>query len=349
MSKQSVRIYRVAQWATGNIGTHAVKAVLAHPQMKLVGLWVHSESKVGKDAGEICGLGREVGVRATHNIDDILAQKPDCVLYMPQYLNLNEVYQLLESGVNIVTSVVEFHDPGSLAPVVRARLEEACRRGGTSIHSTGASPGFITAILPFAVTTLVRRLDCYTIDEYADMSSRNSPGMIFDVLGFGKKPTVVDERHVNHIRDNFGQALRHAANALSIPLDRIDASGEFGTARNRVEIAAGVLEPGTVAALRFTVSAYRGEKTALRFRANWYCTKDINQRDWDLGDTGWRVRIEGDPPLDIRIGFPCSAEDWPRTSPGLTAYPVVNAVPAVCAAEPGIRTAAELKVFSVLG
>jgi 2,4-diaminopentanoate dehydrogenase len=345
----SVRIYRVAQWATGNIGTHAVKAVLAHPQMKLVGLWVHSESKVGKDAGEICGLGREVGVRATHSIDDILAQKPDCVLYMPQHLNLDEVCRLLESGVNIVTSVVEFHDPGSLPPEVRTRVEAACGRGGTSIHSTGASPGFITAILPFAVTTLVRRLDCCTIDEYADVSSRNSPGMIFEVMGFGKHPTAVDERRVNRIRDHFGQALRHTANALSIAIDRIEAFGEFGTARQRVEIAAGVLAPGTVAAQRLTVEGYRDDKPALRFRANWYCSRDINQEDWDLRETGWRVQVQGDPPLDIGISFPCSAQDWPRTSPGLTAYPVVNAVPAVCAAAPGIRTAAELKVFSVLG
>jgi 4-hydroxy-tetrahydrodipicolinate reductase len=231
----------------------------------------------------------------------------------------------------------------------RARVEDACRRGGTSIHSTGASPGFITETLPFAVTTLVRRLDCYTIDEYADMSSRDSPGMIFEVMGFGKKPTVVDQRRVHHIRDNFGHALRHTANTLSMAIDRIEAFGEFGTARNRVEIAAGVLEPGTLAAQRFTVAGYRKDKPVLRFRANWYCTKDINQEDWDLRDTGWRVQVQGDPPLDIGISFPCSLEDWPKTSPGLTAYPVVNAVPAVCAAEPGIRTVAELKVFSVLG
>jgi 2,4-diaminopentanoate dehydrogenase len=349
MSEQTAKTYRVAQWATGNIGTHAMRAVIEHPHMELVGLWVHTESKVGKDAGEICGLGRTVGVKATHNIEDILAQKPDCVLYMPQYLNLDEVCRLLESGINIVTSVVEFHDTHGLSPDVRARVEEACRRGGTSIHSTGSSPGFITAALPFALTTLVRRLDCYTIDEYADVSSRDSPGMVFDVMGFGKKPTVVDERHVDHIRHSFGQALRHTAAALSIPIERVEATGEVGTARNRVQIAAGVLEAGTVAALRFTVTAYRGDKPALRFRANWYCTKDIEQKDWNLGDTGWRVRVEGDPPLDVRISFPCAPAEWAQTSPGLTAYPVVNAVPAVCAAAPGIRSAADLRIFSVLG
>ena len=347
MTQKHTRNYRVAQWATGNIGTQALRAVIEHPRMELVGLWVHSAGKVGRDAGEICGLGRKTGVLATQRIEDILAAKPDCVLYMPQYLNLDEVCRLLESGVNIVNSVVEFHDPESLAPEVRARVEAACRRGGASIHATGASPGFITETLPFAVTTMVRRLDCYTIDEYADMSSRDSPGMIFEVLGFGKPPGVVDARHVEHIRGSFGQSLHHTARALGLPLERIEASGEFATARRRTEIAAGVLDPGTVAALRFTVAGHRGDRVVMRFRANWYCTREID-RDWDLGDTGWRVRVEGDPPLDIGIGFPCSAEDYPRISPGFTAYPVVNAVPAVCAAEPGIRTAAELKILSIL-
>lgn len=347
MHQQHTEVYRVAQWATGNIGTHAMKAVIEHPRMELVGLWVHSEGKAGKDAGEICGLGRTTGIRATRSIEDILAAKPDCVLYMPQYLDLDEVCRLLESGVNIVTSVVEFHDPESLAPAVRARVEAACRRGGASIHATGASPGFITETLPFAVTTMVRRLDCYTIDEYADMSSRDSPGMIFEVLGFGKPPGVVDTRHVEHIRGSFGQSLRHTARAIGLPLERIEASGEFATARRRTAVAAGVLEPGTVAALRFTVAGYRGDRVVMRFRANWYCTRDIDQ-DWDLRDTGWRVRVEGDPPLDIGIGFPCPAEEYPKISPGLTAYPVVNAVPAVCAAAPGIRTAAELKILSIL-
>ncbi|CAN7426571.1 hypothetical protein LJR219_002750 [Phenylobacterium sp. LjRoot219] len=339
---------RIAQWATGNIGTHAIKAVGEHPQMELVGLWVHSEDKVGRDAGELAGLGRELGVKATHSLEDIVALKPDCVLYMPAYLNLDEVCRLLESGANIVTSVVEFHDPESLDPQVRARVEDACRRGGTSIHSTGSSPGFISEVLPFALTTLIRRLDSYTIDEFADMTSRDSPQMIFDVLGYGKKPGAFDERQIAHIRQSFGQSLSHTARALGMPLDRFEASGEFGVTRGRVEIAAGVLEPGTVGALRITVVGYRNDKPVMRFRANWYCTKDLEQ-DWDLRDTGWRVQVEGDTPLDISIAFPCSAEDYPKISPGFTAHPVVNAAPAVVAAQPGIRTAAELRILPVLG
>jgi 4-hydroxy-tetrahydrodipicolinate reductase len=198
------------------------------------------------------------------------------------------------------------------------------------------------------LTSLVRRLDLFQIDEFADMTSRDSPGLIFEVMGFGAPPTAMAEQRVAHIRESFGQSFRALAEALSIPLDRIDAQGEFGITRKRTEIAAGVLEPGTVGATRMTVTGYRGETPVMRFRANWYCTRELEQ-DWDLRDTGWRVQVMGDTPLDISIRFPVSEEEYPKVSPGFTAHPVVNAIPAVVEAEPGIRTAADLRILPILG
>jgi 4-hydroxy-tetrahydrodipicolinate reductase len=103
-----------------------------------------------------------------------------------------------------------------------------------------------------------------------------------------------------------------------------------------------------VGALRINVVGFRNDKPVMRFRANWYCTTELEQ-DWELRASGWRVQVEGDTPLDISISFPCSQEDYPKITPGFTAHPVVNAVPAVVEAAPGIRTAAELKVLAVLG
>ena len=63
---------RVVQWATGKVGRGSLKALIQHPVLDLVGLYVHSEAKEGKDAGELCGLD-PVGIAATRNIDDIVA------------------------------------------------------------------------------------------------------------------------------------------------------------------------------------------------------------------------------------------------------------------------------------
>ena len=179
--------YRVVQWATGNIGTHSLRAVLAHPDLELVGLYVYSEDKAGRDAGELCGVG-PTGVRATREADEILALQPDCVLYMGDRADVDVLCRLLESGANVVSTRSEFHNPDRLEPETRRRIEDACAKGGSSLHSTGSSPGFITEALPLVLTSLQRRLDHLLIEEFADMSSRNSPELIFDLMGFGRDP-----------------------------------------------------------------------------------------------------------------------------------------------------------------
>lgn len=331
---------RVVQWATGNIGAHALRSVIGHPDLALAGVYVHSAAKAGADAGELCGLGA-TGVAATRDIDEILALGADCVLYMPRSCDADEVCRLLASGLNIVTTRGEFHHPGSLGPALRARVEAACELGGTSIHSTGSSPGFITEALPLVLASIQRRLDGLTIDEFADLSHRDSPGLLFDVMGFGRPPAEFDERRLSHGRSSFGPSLRLLADTLSIPLDSVEASGEVAVARHPVEIAAGVLKAGTVAAQRMTVSGMRGGRPVLRFRAAWYCSTDLDP-GWDVRDTGWHVSVEGDAPLDLDIRFPVPVERWASVSPGLTANRAVNAVRFVCAAPPGIRTTADL-------
>jgi 4-hydroxy-tetrahydrodipicolinate reductase len=332
--------YRVIQWATGNIGSRALKTVIQHPRMELAGLYVSSAQKAGKDAGDLCGLGK-TGVTSTNSVSDIVATDADCVLYMRQGLDLDEVCGLLASGKNIVTTRGEFHHPPSMNPATRARVEEACQKGGTSIYSTGSSPGFITEALSIPLLSLSRRHDCLTIDEYADMTSRDSPDMIFNIMGYGVAPGAFDQRKVDYVKHDFAGSLAQIADAIGLPFDRVEARGEMSAARNTKKIAAGTIQKGTVGALRITIQGFHKDKVVLRFRANWYCTDDI-EHDWSLRESGWRVRVEGDTPLDVNITFPVRPEDYAAFTPGLTAHRAVNAVPMVCAAQPGIRTTVDM-------
>lgn len=339
---------RVVQWATGNIGTRALRAVIEHPTLELAGVYVHSADKAGRDAGELCGLDA-TGVVATDDIEDVVALGADCVLYMPRALDVDEVCRLLASGANVVTTRGEFHHPAGMEPALRARVDAACAEGGTSVHSTGSSPGFISEAVPLVLTSIQRRLDGLTIDEFADLSRRDSPGLLFDVMGFGKEPSAFDERRLSHGRISFGPSLRLVADALGLALDDIEASGEVATARRTVEIAAGTLDAGTVAAQRLTVAGMRGGKALLRFRAMWYCTTDLDPA-WDVRPTGWHVAVAGDAPLDVDLRFPVPIERMGAMSPGYTAHRAVNAVPVVCAAGPGIRTTVDLpQVIAALG
>lgn len=338
---RALRTYRVVQWATGNIGARALRAVIQHPRLSLVGLYVHSEAKAGRDAGELCGLD-PIGVRATRSLDEILVLRADCALYMPQECNFDELCRLLASGTNVITTRSELNNPAGLPPAVRERVEEACRRGNSSIHATGSSPGFITEAIPLLLTSLQRRIDAVKIHEFADVSSRNSPDMLFQIMGFGRPPVPeANAGRAQHLAQSFGPSLRLVADALGLPLDAIEAKGEVATARRDVHIAAGVIRAGTVAAQRTTIIGIRKGKTFISFSANWYCSMEV-EPDWDMRATGWRVAVEGDAPLELDVRFPVPIERWAEVSPSLTANRPVNAIPYVCAAAPGIRTTADL-------
>jgi 4-hydroxy-tetrahydrodipicolinate reductase len=331
---------RVVQWATGNIGSRSLRGVLGHPDLELVGVHVYDAEKVGRDAGELAGVD-PAGVLATGTIDDVLALRPDCVLYMPRAGDLDEVARLLEASTNVVTTRGEFHRPASMDPSARQAIEAACARGAASIHSTGSSPGFITEALPLVLTSIQRRLDGILIEEFADLSRRPSPELLFDLMGFGREPADVGAARLDHGRTSFGPSLHLLAEALGVPLDGLEASGEMAVARRTTEIAAGTIEAGSTAAQRTTVTGTRDGRPFLRFRATWYCSTDL-LADWELGDTGWRVTVDGDAPLAVALPFPFPIEEMAERSPGYTANRAVNAVPFVCAAPPGIRTTVDL-------
>jgi len=338
------RRYRVVQWATGNVGSRALRRAIEHPHIDLVGVWVYGAEKVGRDAGELAGIG-PTGIAATNSIEEVIALRPDCVMYMPQYSNYDEICRLLESGSNVVTTRTEFLNPASMNPALRARIEAACQRGQTSIHSTGCSPGFATEGLPLLLASLQRRLDHVSINEFADNSSRNSPQMLFEVMGFGEPPGRPVQGRLDHLRDAFGPSLALVASTVGKPLDRVEVKGGLGIARKDTRIAAGLVPAGTVAAMRTIVSGTHQGKPFASFTATWYVSSDVETDDgeqWQFRESGWRLLVKGDVPLDVSITYPVAPEDYADMTPGLTAHIPLNTVPYLCAAPPGIRTSVDL-------
>jgi hypothetical protein len=339
--------YRVVQWATGNVGARALRRAIEHPQLDLVGVYVHSADKAGRDAGDLAGIA-PTGVLATNSIDEVIALNPDCVLYMAHQTNIDEIVRLLESGANIVTTRGDFHRAQSMDPVTRARIEDACTRGNSSIHSTGSSPGFITEAVPIVLASIQRRIDGISINEFADCSSRDSPAMIFEIMGFGQTPggsPQADQARYDYLRDAFSPSLHHTAEALGLTIDSFEASGGVGVARADTTIAAGVVSAGTVAAQRTRISGLHDGKPVISFTATWYVSTDVDTSDgetWDFRGSGWRLLIDGDCPLDVVISFPVAPEDYAEMTPGLTAHRPINAVPYVCEAPSGIRGTADL-------
>jgi len=335
--------YRVAQWGTGNVGLRALRAVIEHPLMELVALKVYSEAKEGRDAGDLCGVA-PIGVAATRSSDAIIAARPDCVIYMPDHADLGELCRLLDAGINVATACIGFNHRDSIEPAARAQLEAACARGKSSLYSTGSSPGWSTEIMPLALLAMQRRLDCLTITDYADMASRNSPLMIFDGLRFGTDPAAADPNRRVGTAASTPPTFRAVADAIGLSLDEVTTSIEYAVTRKRETIAAGTLEAGTIGAMRMGVIGLRQGRPVLQRFSIWYVARDLDPQ-WELRDSGWRMQVAGDTSLDVSIAFTVAAEDYARFSPGLTAHPVVNAVPYVCDAAPGLLHTTDLPMI----
>jgi hypothetical protein len=116
--------------------------------------------------------------------------------------------------------------------------EAACEQGRSSIHSTGSSPGFISEALPLALTSIQRRLDSLTISEFADLSKRDSPDLLFNLMGFGQPAEEFDRRRFGYGAISFGPSLRLLADALGMPLNCVESTGEVAVARETIAIAA---------------------------------------------------------------------------------------------------------------
>lgn len=336
--------YRVVQWATGNVGSRSLRRMIEHPDLDVVGVWVHGADKVGRDAGDLAGVD-PIGVKATNSMQEVLELKPDCVLYMPHVCDYDELCQILESGANVVSTRMELQNPKALDPMICARIEAACQRGNSSVHATGSSPGFITEAMPIVLASIQRRLDLLQINEFADCSTRNSPEMIFEMMGFGRQPGAANQAQLDHMRTSFAPSLQLVATALGLPVDNFEVSGAQGIARHDARIAAGVVPAGTVAATKTTLTGIRNGRSLMEFTTTWFVSSDVETSDgktWDFRDSGWHVLLRGDCPLDISISFPVEPENYAEMTPGLTAHRPLNAVPYVCEAPAGIQTTVDL-------
>ena len=340
--------HRVIQWATGSVGQHAIPAIVEDPQLELAGVWVHSDAKVGRDAGELVGIA-PLGVRATNSIDELLALDADCVLYAPLLADLDEMCRILEAGKNIVTPTgwVYLKDPQ-----IVERIEGSCKKGGVSFHGTGIHPGFGGDRLPLVISALSRHIDKVKVVEICDLSNMSeSPEMIFDQLGFGATAAEASKQPpplLGVMSKIFCESMDMVAAGLGFELDDYRTGYEFALATRDVETGAGVIGKERVAGQHYHYTGYVRGVPMIEFHTYWKMTKDMEPR-WPYDATlEYRVELEGDPPLRCSFG---PVTEGTSSEFGLlaTAMNCVNAIAPVCGAPPGIRTPLELPLLTGRG
>jgi hypothetical protein len=341
--------YRVIQWATGFVGQEAIKGVLAHPDLELVGTWVHSPEKAGKDVGDLCGIG-PIGVTATNDVDELLALDADCVVYAPVLASTNTVIQLLESGKNVVTPVGWIY-PNAATPKL-AELEAACRSGNATLHGTGINPGGITERFPLAVSALCRDIRHVRAEEFSDIRNYPTDSVVRDIMLFGKSPEQAKASPMLQILgDGFMQSIDMVAAELGWTLDAEKrTTHEMAVTTKDLDTPVGVLEAGTVAAQRFTWEGLVDGESVMTVRVNWLMGEEDLDPPWTFGPEGQRfeVEIDGEPPVSVIFHglHPPVVGEQPEIGLIAPAMHCVNAIPYVCEADAGIKTYLDLPLLA---
>ena len=350
---------RVAQIGTGNVGAHALTALITNPDFELTGVWVSSDAKAGKDAAELVGRSEPTGVIATTDLDEVLATEPQCVVYNAMADNrlmeaLEDYRRILAAGVNIVGSGPVFLQwPWQVIPDEMIKpLEDAAREGNSSIYVNGIDPGFANDLLPLALAGTCQRIEQLRCMEIVNYATYDSATVMFDVMGFGKPMDEIPMLlQPGVLSIGWGSVVRQLAAGLGLELDGLEEMYVREPAPEDFDIASGHIAKGTAAALRFEVIGLVDGAPAVVLEHVTRLRDDLCPHWPQPAQEGGNYRIEV-------TGEPCYALDLCLSSPNgdhnhagvlATAMRIVNAIPAVIAAPAGICTTIDLPLITGKG
>jgi 2,4-diaminopentanoate dehydrogenase len=350
---------RVIQFSTGNVGRHALRAIIGRAGLELVGVHASSSDKVGRDAAELCGLDAPTGVVATGDIDELLALGADCVVYTSQaetrpQAALEEITAFLAAGTNVVgTSLVWLVYPPHADAWLRDPLEAACAAGGTTMYVNGIDPGFSGDLLPLAALSLTERAEEVLVQEICDYGSYDDAEFTGVSFGFGTAPDVVPMLFLPGVLASiWGGPVRLLADELGVRIDELRERYETWTATETIECTMMTVAPGKVAAVRFAVEGIVDGRAVITMEHVNRLTA-VAAPDWPYPPEGrpgvHRVVVKGVPGIEINTHVGNEHTDHNDAGVIATAAKAVNAIEAVCAASPGLVSLRDLPVAQVRG
>ncbi|MET0455568.1 MAG: diacylglycerol kinase [Mycobacterium sp.] len=350
---------RVALVGTGNCGSLALRQLIQDKRFDLIGVWVSSEAKVGRDAGELAGLDVTTGVTAIDDLDAIVAARPECVVYcamgdvrLPDAMA--DIRRILGAGIDVVGSapgVLQY--PWQVIPDKYIdRVEAAAREGDSSVFITGVDPGFATDLLPFALAGTCQSIQQVRTMEIADYATYDGATVMFDVMGFGNQIgdlPILFQPGVLSIA--WGTAIRQLAAGLGIEVDEIRDSVEQEPAPEDFDVAVGRIAKGTVAAVRFQIEGLVDGNAVIVVEHVTRLRGDLRP-DWaqPAQEGGsYRVEITGEPSYVMDVSPTSRNGDHNYAAILAAAGRIVNSIPDVLVAPAGIRTTLDMPLVTGRG
>ncbi|KWX67453.1 dihydrodipicolinate reductase [Mycobacterium sp. NAZ190054] len=345
------RPLRVVVWSTGGVGSIAVDAIARRPDLGLVGVWVHSAEKEGQDAGTLCGRD-PLGVVATRDAESLIALRPDCVVYaasgpdrdaaaVPDYV------RLLEAGINVVStsSTALIYPPAYFSPQWRSQLAAAAETGGASFYGSGIFPGFGSDQLALSLSTLSKSITQVKVTEVALNDHYPVAEVMMDGMGFARpldfEPML---KTPGFIEMAWKAPIQLIADALGVQVSEVRGTMDRRTTPRDLEVAFGTVPAGTCGAVSTRAAGVVDGREAIVVEHIIRMARDVAP-DWPASDCDatYRVDIDGDP--DIHCAMTLGAAEGHgagRAAMTASAMRVVNAVPFVVAAPPGLLSSLDL-------
>src|ERR1700738_3995569 len=342
---------RIVVWSTGGVGSIAIDAIGRRPDLELVGVWVHSPDKVGKDAGQLAG-GAPLGLAATNDADALIALAPDCVVYaasgpdrdgaaVPDYL------RFLSAGINVVstssTSLV--YPPSYIALYWRDQLESAAQSVGASFYVSGIFPGFASDELALLMTTQSKSIRSITVSEVALNDHYPVADVMMDGMGFGRpldfEPML---KTPGFIEMAWKAPLYLIARGLGVQVEQVNGTLDRELTDRDIEVAFGTIPAGTCGAVRTRAAAVVNGREAIAIEHVIRMARDVAP-GWPTSesDATYRVDIDGDPDIHCELTLGAAeGHGAGRAAMAATAMRVVNAIPYVVAAEPGLLSSLDV-------
>jgi 4-hydroxy-tetrahydrodipicolinate reductase len=344
---------RVVQWGTGNTGTVAVRAIVGAPSLELVGVWAHNPDLCGQDAGQLVGADRATGVPVTNDAVRAIAAAPDCVSYMATDRGrhddvVDDFCMILAAGINVVTTTNRLlvHPAGD-GPGVHRRMEAACLAGGSSFFCTGVEPGFMADALVLHLTSLSRDITRIHVQEAMNVGSYRGGRWR---SGLGNDVAADAQQYVlGTIAHNWMGPMTMLADGLGVTLDRVYEKREIAAAGREFTVPAGTYSADQAAALHFEViGEVDGEPMFVIEHV--YRLLDEVAPAWpqpvDPHRRTSRIRISGRPDIDVDVVLGGRDLDAAQQGVLATVMRAVNAIPVVCAAEPGMYSPLDLPLIT---
>lgn len=347
-------------WGTGNVGRAAIRAVDAHPALRLSGVLVHDPAKVGRDAGDLADLDRRLDVTATDDIDAALAQGPRAVVYAASgdirpAEALADILRALRAGAIVVTpALYALYDPRNAPAELRDPLDAAIAEDGGSLFVSGVDPGWGNDILPLLVSGLATTVDTVRCQEIFDYTTYDQPDSVRYLVGMGQPMDYLPPMLAPTVPTMvWGGQIRLMARALGVELDDIRETLDRRALDTTVHTPRmGAFEAGTQGAVRFEVQGIVDGQPRIVIEHVTRIHPDCAP-DWpsppDGGDGAHRVVIEGRPRIEVSVE---ATDEGGNRAAGGNATAVgrlVNAIDWLDAAEPGVYDALDIPLRPAIG